>query len=232
VLSSDGAGASALLLHSRGSLFPVFNGKTDIDTPFFLERALKNINLYSLQGLTGEIEMLEAMLAPLGLRSRETVDFKLMALERDPPPVKKPTGVSFRRAESGDTEALLPLQTAYEKEEVLPAGAIFDIRACRYNLERIIEKEKTLVALVDGRIIAKINTNAESYSRCQIGGVYVLPEYRGRGIASCLTAAFSRLLLVQNKGINLFASNGNIAALKTYSRCGFQEIADYRIVYL
>ncbi|MDR0662590.1 MAG: GNAT family N-acetyltransferase [Spirochaetaceae bacterium] len=232
VLTSDGTGASALLLHSRGSLFPVFNGKTDISPPFFLERVLKNIHLYSLQGLTREVEMLEAMLLPLGLRSRETMDFKLMALEQLPHPVKTPKGISFRRAERSDTETLLPLQAAYEKEEVLPADSTFDIRACRYNLERIIAKEKTLVALMGGRIIAKINTNAESYSRCQLGGVYVLPEYRGQGIACCLTAAFSRLLLAKNKGINLFVNNNNIAARKAYSRCGFKEISDYRIVHL
>ncbi|MDR2097615.1 MAG: GNAT family N-acetyltransferase [Spirochaetaceae bacterium] len=232
VLTSGGIGASAMLLHSKGSLFPVFNGKTDIEPPFFLERALKNITLYSLQGLAEEVDMLEAMLLPLGLRGRETVNFKLMTLEKKPPPVKAPAGISFRRAEKSDSDALLPLQAAYEKEEVLPAGSIFDIRACRYNLDRIIAKEKNLVALMDGRIIAKINTNAESYSRCQIGGVYVLPEYRGRGIASCLTSAFSRLLLAENKGINLFVDNSNIAARKAYARCGFKEIADYRIVYL
>jgi predicted GNAT family acetyltransferase len=232
VLTSGGMGASALLLHSKGSLFPVFNGKTDIEPPFFLERVLKNITLYSLQGLAQEVEMLEAMLLPFGLCSHETVNFKLMALEKRSSPVKAPKGISFRRAERSDTNALLPLQAAYEKEEVLPAGSIFDIRASRYNLERIISKEKTLIALMDDRIVAKINTNAESYSRCQIGGVYVLPEYRGRGIASCLTAAFSRILLTENKGINLFVNNHNIAAHKVYVRCGFKEIADYSIVYI
>jgi predicted GNAT family acetyltransferase len=232
VLTSGGSGASALLLHSKGSLFPVFNGKTDIDAPFFLERALKNIHLYSLQGLTREVKMLEAMLLPLGLRGRETVYFKLMALEQIPHPVKAPKGISFRHAEIHDTEALLPLQAAYEREEVMPAGSILDIRACRLNLERIIAKENTLIALMDGRIIAKINTNAKSYSRCQIGGVYVLPEYRRRGVGACLTAAFSRLLLTKNKGLNLFVDNDNTAARIAYSRCGFREIADYSIVYL
>ncbi|MDR2343467.1 MAG: GNAT family N-acetyltransferase, partial [Spirochaetaceae bacterium] len=203
VLTSGGMGASAMLLHSRGSLFPVFNGKTDITLPSFLVRALKNITIYSLQGLAEEVETLEALLLPLGLRSRETVNFKLMALEKSPKAVKVPEGITLRLAERSDLDALLPLQAAYEKEEVLPAGSIFNIRGCRYNLERIIAEEKMLVAMIDKRIAARINTNAESYSRCQIGGVYVLPEYRGRGIASCITAAFSRFLLAENRGVNL-----------------------------
>lgn len=232
VLTSGGMGASAMLLHSKGSLFPVFNGKTDITPPFFLGRALKNITLYSLQGLADEVETLEAMLRPFGLRGRETANFKLMTLEKSPSAVKTPGGISLRRAERGDVNALLPLEAAYEREEVMPAGSILDIRSCRYNLERIIAKEKTLIALMDNRIVAKINTNAESYSRYQIGGVYVLPEYRRRGIASCLTAAFSRFLLAENKGVNLFVNNGNTAARKAYVRCGFIELADYRIVYL
>jgi GNAT superfamily N-acetyltransferase len=232
VLTSGGIAASALLLHSKGSLFPVFNGKTDITPPFFLERALKNIKLYSLQGLTEEVETLEAMLLPFGLRGRETVNFRLMALEKSPSAVKAPGGISLRCAKRSDVNTLLPLQAAYEKEELLPAGAIIDIRSCRYNLERIISKEKTLIAFMDNRIVAKINTNAESYSRCQIGGVYVLPEYRRQGIGSCLTTAFCRFLLAENKGINLFVNNNNIAARKTYLRCGFKELADYCIVYL
>ncbi|MDR1148945.1 MAG: GNAT family N-acetyltransferase [Spirochaetaceae bacterium] len=232
VLTSGGIGASAMLLHSKGSLFPVFNGKTDIAPPFFLERALKNITLCSLQGLSEEVGMLEAMLTPLGIAGREAVNFKLMTLERNPSPIKTPAGLSFRRAEKSDIDELLPLQAAYEKEEVLPTGAILDIRVCRCNLERIITKEKSLVALLDGRVIGKINTNAKSYSRCQIGGVYVLPEHRGKGVASSLTAIFSRILLAENKGVNLFVNVNNTGARKAYTRCGFQELADYRIVYI
>jgi predicted GNAT family acetyltransferase len=232
VMSSGGTGASAMLLHSKGSLFPVFNGKTDITPPFFLERALKNIKLYSLQGLEEEVNMLEAMLRPLGIAGYEYINFKLMTLERNQALIKTPAGLSFRRAEKSDLGELLPLQAAYEKEEVLPAGASLDTRVCRFNLERIIAKEKNLVALLDGRIIGKINTNAKSYSRCQIGGLYIIPKHRGKGIASSLTAVFSRLLLAENKGINLFVNVNNAGARKVYARCGFQELSDYKIVYI
>jgi predicted GNAT family acetyltransferase len=40
------------------------------------------------------------------------------------------------------------------------------------------------------------------------------------------------LLLAENKGVNLFVNNNNTAARKVYLRCGFEELADYRIVYL
>ncbi|MDR2659938.1 MAG: GNAT family N-acetyltransferase [Spirochaetaceae bacterium] len=232
VLSSGGVGASAMLLHSKGSLFPVFNGKTDITPPFFLERALKNIKLYSLQGLADEVDTLGNMLLPFGLSERETIRYKLMTLEAIPPSVKMPKAVSFRRAQKSDIDELLELQAAYEKEEVLPAGSVLDINVCRRNLERIIEKEKSLVAVKNDRIIGKINTNAKSYSRCQIGGVYVMPEYRGKGVASSLTFLFSRILLAENDGINLFVNINNAAARKVYVRCGFQNLSDYKIVYI
>ncbi|MDR0408890.1 MAG: GNAT family N-acetyltransferase [Spirochaetaceae bacterium] len=232
VLTSGGTGASAMLLHSKGALFPVFNGKMDIPPPFFLERALKNITLYSLQGLTEEVKLLEAMLQPFGIHARENVNFKLMTLEEGPASVKVPAGLSFRFAAKNDMTELLPLQAAYEEEEVLPTGAILDIRVCRCNLERIITKERALVAVLGGRIVGKINTNAKSYSRCQIGGVYVLPEHRGKGVASGLTSVFSRLLLSENKGVNLFVNVNNAAARKAYRRCGFHDLSDYKIVYI
>jgi predicted GNAT family acetyltransferase len=232
VSGAHGANVCAMLLHSRGSLFPVFNGKTDIEPPFFLERSLKHIKLYSLQGLAEEVNQLETMLRPFGISARESISYKLMTLEEHPASVKVPAALSLRFAAKSDIDELLPLQAAYEEEEVLPAGTLLDIRACRRNLEQIIANERAIVAILDGRIVGKINTNAKSYTRCQIGGVYVQPGHRGKGIASALTSVFCRLLLCENTGVNLFVNVNNTAARKAYKRCGFRDLSDYRIVYV
>jgi GNAT superfamily N-acetyltransferase len=236
VLSSGSKdAASAMILHSRRTIFPIFNGQTQFTVPVHLMRALKNIDIHALHGLARDIEILEKILLPLGFTRQGTVDFFLMSLDPDselgtvnaPPP-----GLTLRRGKQSDIERLIPLQGAYEKEEVLPEGAVFDKRVCRLNLAQILKNERTLVAEIDGKIIGKINTNAQSYSRYQLGGVYVTPEYRGLGIGGCMTSAFARLLLKEGRGISLVVRKKNLRALAIYKNAGFKNIGDYKIVYM
>ncbi|GHV61850.1 hypothetical protein AGMMS49587_07060 [Spirochaetia bacterium] len=126
---------------------------------------------------------------------------------------------------------LLPLQAGYEQEEVLPRGAVFDPASSRAALEHILAHEHILGAELDGRIIAKANTSAKSFTRYQIGGVYVHPDYRGRGIATRLCAELFRDLLLTGKGLSLFVKKQNPAARSVYRSLGFEFLADYRISY-
>jgi predicted GNAT family acetyltransferase len=123
------------------------------------------------------------------------------------------------------------LQAAYETEEVLPDGAKLNAPGCRLSAEHIIRRDHSLVAVLDKKIVGKINVSAASCNYRQIGGVYVLPEYRGRGIARILGASFSRSVISEGKKIVLFVKKNNAAAQKVYSSLGFTAIADYRISY-
>ena len=128
-------------------------------------------------------------------------------------------------------EALFQLQAGYEKEEVLQQGAIFDPSMCRLNIDRIAAREQLLLAELGGRVCGKLNTGAASSSFFQIGGVYVHPGYRGRGIASKMTAVFVQGLLSQGKTVSLFVKKRNAAAQAAYARVGFTRLGEYRISY-
>jgi predicted GNAT family acetyltransferase len=226
---------SAMILHSKRTIFPVFDGNAEFNISASLSRALKNIDVHALHGLAGDTDILEAILYPLGIKAVERMDFYLMDLDsfgnmgklRNPP-----RGLILRRASDSDMEGLFALQSAYEQEEVLPSGAVFDARLCRLNLSKIIKYEKTLVAVLDGKIVGKINTNAQAYTYYQLGGVYVAPKYRSLGIGSCMISAFVRLLLSEGKGVTLFVRKENKAALSSYQHAGFKIIDNYRIVYM
>jgi ribosomal protein S18 acetylase RimI-like enzyme len=229
----DMYGASAMILHSRQTIFPVFDGQIAFRFPPHLIRALRNIDIRALHGLASDTELLEKILAPFGFAAKECTDYHLMALDGAcalGAEEERQRGLVFRSAAHCDEEELFPLQAAYDREEVLAESARFDKRLCRLRLSKIINSEKTLVAELDGKIVGKINTNAQSYSRYQLGGVYVLPHYRGRGIGTSMTSAFARLLLAEDKGLTLFTKKSNGRALSVYKKCGFTTIGDYRIV--
>ncbi|MDR2160415.1 MAG: GNAT family N-acetyltransferase, partial [Treponema sp.] len=98
-------------------------------------------------------------------------------------------------------------------------------------LARILADEQILAAELDGRIVGKINTNAGSFTRRQIGGVYVHPGCRALGIGRRMTAEFTRRLIRQGWGVSLFVKKRNRAARKIYLALGFETVGDYRISY-
>jgi ribosomal protein S18 acetylase RimI-like enzyme len=223
---------SALLLYSRRTLFPVFRGRTDIPLVRFVRRFFRMTPLHAVQGLRKEVQALETAFAELEFPTVDIIDYDLMALDTEPANFRGgPPGLSFRRPGVMDTDALFELQAAYEKEEILPRGSVFNPAVCRLNLQRILTEEQFLAAEIDGHLVGKINTSAHSFTRCQIGGVYVHPDYRGLGIARRMTAEFLRSLMAEGWGITLFVKKKNAAARAVYQSLGFRFLEDYRISY-
>jgi predicted GNAT family acetyltransferase len=233
-LRDEGGRLSALLLYSRRTLLPVFNGRSDIPLSRFIRRRFRTASIHAVRGLREETLVLEETLADLGFATVDTIDYDLMALD-SPPPEENfragPPGLVLRRPGLRDVDGLFELQADYEKEEIIPKGSVFNPAACRLNLQRILEEEQILAAELDGRLVGKINISARSFTRCLIGGVYVHPGYRGRGIARRMTAEFIRDFIAQGWGITLFVKKKNHAARSVYRRAGFHPFADYRISY-
>ena len=232
---SNGSETASMLLQSRRTLFPVCGGAGIENLPTHLARALNGVKIHALHGLSRDVEALFGLLAPVEAAYPEQVDFRLMALdsEAELSALKAlPPGLALRRPRIADIEELLPLQAAYEREEVLPSGALLNERSSLVNLKHIVSEEIALIAELNGRIVGKINTNAQGYARCQIGGVYVLPAARRKGIARAMITAFSRLLFSRGFALTLFVRRKNEAAIQAYGQCGFKSIADYSILYL
>jgi ribosomal protein S18 acetylase RimI-like enzyme len=226
-------GIHALIVYSNRTLLPVFGGHTDIPEPEILKGLFGALPVHSIQGLADEALFLEDYLYGCGLKAIDAIDYDLMYIELPPGGNcgPAPAGLVLRRARHGDLDALAELQAGYEQEEVLPRGAVFYPAASRRNTEKIFSSEQLLVAELDGRLVGKINTSVLSYTRFQIGGVYVLPDFRGRGIARHMTAEFVHSLIEQGRGVTLFVKKANRAAQKVYCRLGFKFLADYRISY-
>ena len=233
--SSPGAPVRAMVIRSGSMLLPVLGEEIRRIPPLrFMRGFLGKPPVHSVQGMLGDALLLEEALADRGYHAAEQRDYDLMALDRAPE-TKSPgaflRGLELRRPGIADFEALYPLQAGYEEEEALPRGAVLNPASCRLNLSSILSKEQSLIACLDGRVVGKINTNAASFTRVQIGGVYVLPEYRGLGIGRRMTAVFAGELQARGRGLTLFVKKNNPAAQKIYRQVGFVAAGDYRISY-
>jgi ribosomal protein S18 acetylase RimI-like enzyme len=212
----------------------VFDKNPQVPGPRFLNRFLGKIHIHAIQGIREDTEILEIRMEDQGYFAAERIDYELMSFDGAPRSEalrSGPADLILREPVPDDKECIFTLQAAYEQEEVVSGSAVFDPAVCRFNLEHILSTERVLVAELAGQVVGKINTSAESFTRYQIGGVYVRPDCRGLGIAAKMTAVFVQGLAAQGKGVTLFVKTRNIAARTVYRKTGFAALADYRISY-
>jgi len=233
-LQNKAADIFALVVYAKQGVLPVLCGMESIPPPCFLRNFFGTVPVHSLQGRKEDVLIMETAMEKIGLFAAEKTDYDLMCIDCLPSDCytsSGPGGLVIRKPEFIDMDALAALQAAYEQEEVLPNGAEFNAAVSRLNTEHIFSKEQMLVAELDGRLIGKINTNAVTFTRYQVGGVYVHPHYRSRGIARRMAGEFIASLVIQGRGVSLFVKKSNLAARRVYQSVGFEILGDYRIIY-
>ncbi len=218
--------------------FPVFPCEAAVERGLSELVAARGYAPASLVGLASDVERCEAA---LGLRPLVRVGYRLMSRPAHPCTGSRarrgadkggdPSQLSIRRATATDLDALLPLQEAYEHEEVLTAIHRFNAAASRAALARNLEDQVLVVAELSGLLIGKAGTNARAFSLDQVGGVYVAPPYRRQGVARALMEALLDMLAAEGRGTSLFVKPHNAAARALYEGLGYEELADFRADY-
>lgn len=235
--AEEAALLGAVLQTANGFVYPVFDFP-QADRPPHLDALVRELGsgFGKVSTLMGVYEDVMALEERLPEEPSYAIDYDILSFDgtegREALLRQRPgDGVVVRRATPRDLEALIPLQEAYEREEVLLPGRSVNKGLTLRMLQHSIEKQIVLLAAFRGRVIAKAATNARGGRYDQLGGVYTVPEYRGRGIGSLVVASITRLILQQRRGVSLFVKKDNVPAKHLYARLGFSHMADLRISY-
>jgi len=122
-----------------------------------------------------------------------------------------------------DARPLSELQAHYEAEELHIDEQQLDHHKITIALVHRIKLD-TLTALYDRNIpVAIASVNARFQATCQIGSVFVLPEYRNQGIGTILLKTHLEKLLHHYTTIVLFVDIHNHAAIHLYQKLGFYK---------
>ena len=128
-------------------------------------------------------------------------------------------------------DALLPLQIAYEKEEIQWKDSPIDPKLTRLTLLHALRTQQIFSLAKNGVLIAKGGTNAIGKKYAQLGGIYTIPSERGKGYAEKIIRHLTENLAAQRKKIVLFVKPENVPALRLYEKCGFKQIGRFEIAY-
>jgi uncharacterized protein len=190
--------------------------------PTFAEWIDQERNLVGLRGTEPTITQIGHSLRRLAPHAREK---SLHMILRRPPSCPPEILSMAKRATSDDLDKLTELYSH--------AGNMYRSRA---NIESklrggrifIVEESETFER--PARVAACALQSAEGTDAGLIGGVFTLPEARGKGYASACTAALSRSLQEAGKMPCLFYENP--IAGRVYRKLGFERADQWSVLYL
>jgi predicted GNAT family acetyltransferase len=153
----------------------------------------------------------------------------VMAISGEPHVAPDPL---VRRVRPDELDILLPASVAMFTEEVgvSPVGPDGGA-AYRARVRELIVAGRAFARIEDGRVIFKAEVGSVTPRACQVQGVWVRPELRGRGLAetgmaAVVTEAMGRIAPV----VSLYVNDYNLPARAAYRRVGFTETATFASV--
>jgi RimJ/RimL family protein N-acetyltransferase len=142
-----------------------------------------------------------------------------------------PGGSGLRAATTDDLDALVPLVARYRVEDGLSAAADDHTAWIRaHTLERITAGHLFVVE-DGGRIVFTGAFNFAGTSGAGLGGIYTVPDARGRGIATRATSDMTRIALELGPVVTLHVAPRNAAAIRAYEKAGLTRRGEFRLTF-
>jgi predicted GNAT family acetyltransferase len=135
-----------------------------------------------------------------------------------------PPDPQVRLVRPSELDLLYPAAIAMYTEEVgVSPLADNGGRAYRRRVADLVRAERAYARFVDGRVVFKAELAIVTRRTAQIQGVWVTPDWRGRGIATAAVAAVVHDALTRvAPTVSLYVNDFNIPARRVYARCGFR----------
>ncbi|MFJ8973548.1 MULTISPECIES: GNAT family N-acetyltransferase [unclassified Streptomyces] len=137
-----------------------------------------------------------------------------------------------RRVRKDEAEVLMPACVAMFTEEVGisplagDGGLLYQARVAE-----LIGTGRSFARIDDGKVVFKAEIGAATPQACQIQGVWVAPEHRGKGLSEAGMAAVLRYALADVAPVvSLYVNDYNTPARKAYRRVGFREVGAFMSV--
>jgi RimJ/RimL family protein N-acetyltransferase len=142
-----------------------------------------------------------------------------------------PGGSGARRATPDDLDALVPIIACYRVEDGLSSPGDDHGAWIRAHTAERIHGGNLYVVAEEGRTVFTGAFNFAGRHGAGLGGIYTVPEARGRGIASRATADLCRLALAEGPVATLHVDPRNAAAIRAYEKAGLRRAGEFRLTF-
>jgi len=135
-----------------------------------------------------------------------------------------------RLATGDDVVWIMEADLRLNEEDLGISARRIDRRALDRRVRQRIRDRRTWVLDCAGGPACKLNVGTSGPAGALIEGVFTEPDFRGRGLARGLVGEVTRGLLSTHSCVGLHTARTNLAALRSYLRAGFTEVAELRLV--
>ncbi|NBO55404.1 MAG: GNAT family N-acetyltransferase [Actinobacteria bacterium] len=176
--------------------------------------------------IVGSRDTVDKVVSRSRMSARWCFNHVMMMLERVREGALQPCEV----ASIADIHEVIQNSIAMSEEDIQKMAAEHDEASLwRHNEEKLNSGNYFIYRNEEGKIVFQVLVSYQTPVACGIGGVYVLPEARGQGLAEkCLRWVLLNLLATFPRVI-LEVREENTAAIKTYERLGFHYYAPFRM---
>ncbi|WP_097318510.1 GNAT family N-acetyltransferase [Paractinoplanes atraurantiacus] len=156
-------------------------------------------------------------------------DQPLLVADRDP---VVPPDPEVRLVRPGEVDQLFPAAVSMYTEEVGVSPLLDDGgRGYRRRIAELVKGKRAYARFVGDRVIFKAELAIVTRRTTQVQGVWVDPEYRGRGLAAPAMAAVVRDALRRvAPTVSLYVNDYNAPARRVYARTGFVSAGSFATV--
>ncbi|MDL4771582.1 MULTISPECIES: GNAT family N-acetyltransferase [Thermomonosporaceae] len=222
-------GRLAALCYSGANLIPVAAGPDAVRA--FAERArAQGRRCSSIVGPIDAVTDLWEILAPYWGPPRAVRAAQPVMATSTAPQVPLDRGV--RRVAMDQFEIVYPACVAMFTEEVGVSPNAGDGGVLyRARVAELIREGRAFARIDDGRVVFKAEVGAVTPRACQVQGVWVPPDLRGRGLsAPGMAAVVDEALRSIAPTVSLYVNDYNARARATYHRVGLIEISRFMSV--
>lgn len=164
---------------------------------------------------------------PRSLRSEQP----LMATRTPPSQLGFAVDDRVRRATHDEVDLVLPAAEHMFTHEIGYRPYTGSIAFYRDSIRRLIAQGRTYVVLDRGRVIFKADIGSVALGACQVQGVWLSPELRGRGLAAGYMASVVEQAMADHAPfVTLYVNDFNIAAMATYERIGMEQVGTFATI--
>jgi predicted GNAT family acetyltransferase len=219
-------GRIAALCYSGANLWPVGAGSASVR--LFAERARRaGRRCSSIVGEASAVAELWRHLEPAWGPAREVRGEQPLLIVDGPPQVRPDPAVRLVRP--GELDVLMPASIAMFTEEIGISPVLADGGALyRARVAEFIGQRRSFARIEDGRVLFKAEIGAVAGGVCQVQGVWVAPEHRGRGLGTAGTASVVALAqALYAPVVSLYVNDFNVPARRAYERVGFRRVGTF-----
>lgn len=105
-------------------------------------------------------------------------------------------------------------------------------RGYRRRVAGLIAAGRAFARFEQGQVVFKAEVGSQSPAVGQIQGVWVHPEWRGRGLGTAGTAAVVAAVVNSGRIASLYVNSFNTVARAAYDRVGFRQVGTFATVLL